>query len=154
VVVSDSTGVCSTTSSVAYGGLITVSWNANSTHSATVCTSITSVAVSALKNSSGVVQYDSTANTTPPATATAATTFVAPTTAISNLALIVTGESSAAMTNSATAWGSALGVAPIYDTGNGALTTTGIMGGVGTEGVHAATLMQRYAVTPAMDNVY
>ncbi len=153
VVVSDSTGACSTTASVAYGGLVTVAWNAASTHSSTVCTNIASVAVTALKTSSGVVQYDSTANTTPPATATAATTFTAPTTAISNLALIVTGETSAAMTNSATVWGSAIGVAPIYIAGNGVLSTTGIMGGVGSAGIKAASLMQRYAVTPAVDNV-
>jgi hypothetical protein len=149
IVVSDSTGPCSTTPTVAYGGVVTVKWDSTKTHSTTQCNGITTVDVSALPTSSGVVQYDSTANSTPPATATAPTTFTAPTTAINNLALIVTGNASAATTNSATVWGSALGVAPIYATTNGALTTTGIMGSVGMEGVKAASLMQRYAITPA-----
>lgn len=149
VVVNDATGACSTTPSVAYGGVITVKWDDTKTHSSTQCTGITSVDVSALKTSLGLVQYDSTANTTPPAVATAATNFVAPTTAIANLALIVTGNASAAMTGSATSWGSALGVAPVYLTTNGNISTTGIMGAVGMEGVKAASLMQRYAVQPA-----
>lgn len=149
VEVKDATGVCSTTPTVAYGGLITVKWDSNKTHSSTQCTDITSVDVSAIKAVSGVVQYDSTANTTPPATATAPTNFVAPTTPINNLALIVTGNSSAAMTSSATSWGSALGVAPVYSADNGALETTGIMGAIGMGGLKASSFMQRYAVTPA-----
>lgn len=152
VVVNDATGPCSTTASVAYKGYIVVSWNASNTHSATSCTGITSVDVSALKGGNGFVQYDSTANSTPPATATAATNFVAPTTPITNLALIVTGGASAATTGSATVWGSALGVKPIYDTNNGALTTTGIMGSVGSAGLKAAQMMTRYAVTPLAAN--
>lgn len=152
VVVNDATGVCSTTNTLAYGGVLTVKWDDTKTHSATQCTGITSVDVSALPTtSSGVVQYDSTANTTPPATATAPTNFVAPTTAIANLALIITGKTSAAMTNSATSWGSAVGVAPIYLTTNGTISTTGIMGAVGSEGFKASTLMQRYGVRPAND---
>lgn len=152
VVVNDSTGVCSTTNTLAYGGVLTVKWDDTKTHSTTQCTGITSVDVSALPTtSSGVVQYDSTANTTPPATATAPTNFVAPTTAIANLALIITGKTSAAMTNSATSWGSAVGVAPIYLTTNGTISTTGIMGAVGSEGFKASALMQRYGVRPAND---
>jgi hypothetical protein len=154
VQVSDATGVCSTTSSLAYGGVVTVTWNAANTHSTTKCTDITSVSVSALKTSSGVVQYDSTANATPPATATAATTFTAPTTPIANLALIVTGNASAAMTGSATSWGSALGVAPVYLTTNGSLSTTGIMGGVGIAGLKAETRMLRYGIKPAGQSLY
>jgi hypothetical protein len=149
VQVNDATGVCSTTPSLAYGGVVTISWAASNTHSATKCTDITSVTVSALKTSSGVVQYDSTANTTPPATATAGTTFTAPTTPIKNLALIVTGTTSAAMTGSATSWGSAVGVAPIYSTSNGSLSTTGTMGGVGMAGIKASSLMLRYGVMPS-----
>lgn len=148
VEVKDATGTCSTTPTVAYGGIITVKWDSNKTHSATQCTDITSVDVTAIKGVSGVIQYDSTANTTPPATATAATNFVAPTTPINNLALIITGNNSAAMTSSATSWGSALGVAPVYSVDNGALETTGIMGAVGMAGLKAASFMQRYAVTP------
>lgn len=150
VVVNDATGPCSTTATVAYGGVITVKWDSTKTHSVTQCTGITSVDVSALKTASAVVQYDSTANATPPAVATAPTNFVAPTTAIANLALIVTGTTSAAMTNSATVWGSALGVAPTYLSTNGSLSVTGIMGAVGMEGFKAADLMRRYAVVPAM----
>lgn len=154
VQVSDSTGVCSTTTSLAYGGVVTIPWNAANTHSATKCTNIASVDVSALKTSSGVVQYDSTANGTPPATATAATSFTAPTTPIANLVLIVTGGTSAAMTGSATSWGSALGVAPVYATTNGGLTTTGTMGGVGIEGVKAESRMLRYGIIPAGKTSY
>ncbi|MGQ3890674.1 hypothetical protein [Legionella sp. CNM-4043-24] len=149
VVVNDATGPCSTTPILAIGGVVTVKWDSTKTHSTTQCTDITSVDVTALKTSAGVVQYDSTANTTPPAVATAATTFTAPTTPISNLALMVTGNASAAMTNSATSWGSALGVAPIYLTTNGALSTTGIMGAVGMAGLKAESYMHRYAVMPA-----
>jgi len=149
VVVNDATGPCSTTPIVAFGGVVTVKWDSTKTHSATQCTDITSVDVTAIKTTAGVVQYDSTANATPPAVAVAATTFTAPTTPIGNLALIVTGGTSAAMTSSATSWGSALGVAPIYLTTNGALSTTGIMGGVGMAGLKAESLMHRYAVMPA-----
>lgn len=149
VVVNDATGACSTTPIVAYGGVVTVKWDSTKTHSATQCTDITSVDVTALKTAANVVQYDSTANATPPATAVAATTFTAPTTPINNLALIVTGGTSAAMTGSATSWGSALGVAPIYLTTNGSLSTTGTMGAVGMEGIKAEDYMHRYAVMPA-----
>ncbi|MDP1602615.1 MAG: hypothetical protein Q8M03_05065 [Legionella sp.] len=149
VEVKDATGICSTTPTLAYGGVVTVKWDSSKVHSATQCTDITSVDVSAIKTSAGVVQYDSTANSTPPATATAATNFVAPTTPINNLALIITGKTSAAMTSSATSWGSALGVAPIYATTNGSLTTTGTMGAVGMAGLKAEGFMQRYAVRPA-----
>ncbi len=110
--------------------------------------------MSAIKTSSGVVQYDSTANATPPATATAATNFVAPTTAINNLALIITGNASAAMTSSATSWGSALGVAPVYLTTNGRLSTTGIMGAVGMAGLKAEAHMLKYAIKPAGQALY
>lgn len=150
VVVNDSTGPCSTTASVAYRGAVTVSWNAASTHSATVCTGITSVDVTALKTNT-TVQYDSTANATPPAVATAATNFVAPTTPITNLALIITGAASAASTASGTTWGSALGVKPVYDTNNGALNTTGIMGSVGAAGLKAERIMRRYAIQPMVE---
>lgn len=153
VVVNDSTGPCST-STLAYGGVVTVSWNAANTHSATKCTNIVSVDVSAVKTSSGVVQYDSTANSTPPATATAATNFTAPTTPINNLALIVTGKTSAAQTGSATSWGSAIGVAPVYATTNGSLTTTGIMGSVGMAGLKAEGFMLKYGIRPAGQALY
>lgn len=146
--VNDSVGLCSTTVSLAYGGVITVPWNSNNTHSTTKCIDITSVDVSALKTTSGVIQYDSTANPTPPSIATAPTTFTAPTTAVANVALIVTGNASPAMTNSATSWGSALGVAPIYLTSNGSISVTGIMGGVGMVGVKAESMMLRYGIMP------
>lgn len=148
VEVKDSTGVCSTTASLAYKGTVVVSWAASNVHSLTSCTNIVTVDVTPLKTLSGTVQYDSTANSTPPAVATAATTFTAPTTAITNLALIVTGGASPATTNSATVWGSALGVKPIYDTTNGALTTTGILGSVGSGGLRAEQIMRSYAVIP------
>lgn len=151
VVVNDATGPCSTTASVAYKGTVTVNWSASNTHSTTSCTNITSVDVSALKTTS-TVQYDSTANATPPAVATAATTFTAPTTPITNLTLIVTGGASPATTGSATVWGAALGVKPIYDTNNGALTTTGIMGGVGAAGLKAEQVMRRFAITPLVES--
>lgn len=153
VQVFDSTGVCSTTASLAYKGAVTVTWNAASTHTATVCTNIASVSVSAIKTSpTGTVQYDSTANATPPATATAATTFTAPSTPITNLALIVTGGASAASTASSTVWGSALGVMPVYSSSNGALTTTGIMGSVGSAGLKAEAVMRRFGVAPIQES--
>lgn len=149
VTVHDGSGPCSTTSTLVYNGVIVVQWNTTNTHSTTTCTGISSVDVSALKTSANVVQYDSTANATPPITATTPTTFAAPTTPITNLVLIVTGGTSPAMTQSATSWGSVLGVAPIYSVSDGSLTTTGIMGGVGTEGMNASKLMLKHGVMPA-----
>lgn len=151
--VSDATGICYTTASVAYGGVIVVPWNSANVHSTTKCTDISSVSVSALKNATGVVQYDSTANSTPPAVATAATVFTAPTTPIANVALIVTGGTSPAMTNSATSWGSAVGIAPVYRITNGSLSTTGVMGGVGMQGIKAQSLMLRYGIRPVAIDV-
>lgn len=152
VQVFDSTGVCATTNSLAYGGVITVQWNNAFTHSATRCTNIDSVNVSALRTTSGFVQYDSTANATPPATATAPTTFLAPTTPIANIVLIVTGNASPAMVNSTTSWGSGLGVPPVYLTTNGNISVTGIMGGVGSAGVKAEQHMLKYGIIPARPN--
>lgn len=148
VVVNDSTGPCSTIASVLYGASTTVSWDDTKTHSTTVCTGITSVDITPLATSTGTVQYDSTANATPPKIATAATSFTAPTAGVENLALIVTGNNSPSTTNSATVWGAALGVSPIYDAGNGSLTTTGIPGGVGSAGYKAAAVMQHYGIEP------
>lgn len=149
VQVSDSTGVCSTTASLTYSGVLTIPWNNAFVHSATKCTDIVSVAVTALKTTSGVVQYDSTANPTPPAVATAATVFTAPTTPIANIVLIVTGNASPAMVNSATSWGSALGIAPVYLVSNGSISVTGVMGGVGIEGYRAESHMLKYGIIPA-----
>lgn len=148
VQVSDSTGTCATTSSLTYGGVVTVPWNAANVHSTTKCTDIVSVAISALKTTSGMVQYDSTANASPPATATAPTVFTAPTNANANIALIVTGNASPAMTNSTTSWGSALGIAPTYLTTNGSISITGVMGGVGMAGIKAEALMLEHGVRP------
>lgn len=150
IVVNDSTGPCLTTVSLAYSGVITVPWNNANVHSASKCTDIVNVEISALKTTSGMVQYDSTANATPPATATAATTFLAPTTPIANIALIVTGGSSPAMTNSATSWGSSLGIPPVYLTTNGSLSVTGVMGGVGMAGIKAEERMRMYGIMPAV----
>lgn len=153
VEVKDATGTCGTTASLAYGGVITVTWDANNVHSLTKCTDITSIDVTALKTtSSGKVQYDSTATTTLSATATAPTSFTAPTTPIANLVLIVTGNAGAAInsgTATATGWGAAAGTAPIYSAANGSLTTTGVMSGMATSGLTAATKMLSYGITPA-----
>lgn len=153
VEVKDATGICSTTASLVYGAVVTVTWDAANTHSATKCTDITSIDVTALKTTaSGKVQYDSTANATPPATATAATNFAAPTTPIGNLVLIVTGNGGAAMnagTATATGWGAAAGAAPVYSAVNGSITTTGVMSAAGTSGFKAATKMLQNDVIPA-----
>jgi hypothetical protein len=154
VTVNDASGPCSTTTSLAYNGIIVIPWNVTNTHSTTKCTGISSVDVSALKTADGVVQYDSTANATPPVKATAATAFTAPTTPITNLVLIVTGNTSPAMTNSATSWGSALGVSPIFSAADGSLVTTGIMGGVGIEGMKASKQMLKRGIRPAGEMLY
>lgn len=151
VQVSDSTGICSTTASLPYGGVITVPWSASNTHSANKCTDIISVAVSALKTASGFVQYDSTANPAPPAAATGPVIFTAPTIPIANLALIVTGNASPAMTNSTTSWGSALGIPPTYLVANGSISVTGVVGGVGIEGVKAESQMLHYGIMPVRE---
>lgn len=146
----DSTGICSTSALVLYGGVATIKWDATKTHSSTQCTGITTVNISALKTGSGFVQYDSTANSTPPATATAPTTFTAPTTAITNLSLIVNGNGTpaSAIAATGTVWGVGAATTPIYDTDNGGILTTGIMGGVGAEGLMAMDLMRNYRIAP------
>lgn len=152
VQVSDATGVCATVPSLAYGGVMTTTWNSANVHSATKCTDITSVAVTALKTSSGVVQFDSTANPAPPAVATAPTVFTAPTTPVANVVLIITGNGSPMMTNSATSWGAAAGVAPVYLVSNGSISVTGVMGGVGSIGLKAKTEMLKYGIVPVKEN--
>lgn len=153
IVVNDSTGPCSTTATVVYRGFVVVPWANSNIHSANSCTDIVSVEVTALKKASGLIQYDSIANTTPPAVATAATMFIAPTTPITNLSLIITGGASPATVGSATAWNIALGVKPVYDTTNGSIVTTGIMGGVGSSGFKAEQVMRRYSVNPAQQTM-
>lgn len=158
IVVSDSTGPCSTTANVAYNGVVTVKWNSASTHSSTVCTDITSVAVTPIKATIGSVTtiiYDSVSTTTVPATtATAAISYTPPTTAYGNLALIVsgTGSPAGAVTASATVWGVGAASAPVFDTGNGSLTTMGVPGGLGAYGVKAESIMRQYAITPYKGN--
>lgn len=148
--VSDSTGICSTSASVIYGGVATIKWDATKTHSASQCTGITTVNISAIKTASGVVQYDSTQNSTPPVNATAPTTFTAPTTPITNLSLIVIGNGipAAPIAATGTVWGIGAASTPTYDTDNGGILTTGIMGGVGAEGLMAMELMRNYRITP------
>ena len=154
VTVSDASGPCSKTASLVYNGVIVIPWNASFTHSTTKCTGITSVDVSALKTADGIVQYDSTANASPPVKATAPTEFTAPTTPITNLVLIITGTTSPAMTNSATSWGSALGVSPVFSSGDGSLVTTGIMGAVGIAGMKASKQMLKHGIKPAGEILY
>ena len=159
VQVSDHTGPCSAATTIAYNGTLVIKWATTATHSSTSCTDIESVAVTPLKSTIGSVStiiYDSV-NTTPlPATvATAAITYVAPTTAYNNIALIISGRGApaTATTANATTWGiggagaSACAV-PIFDENNGALTTVGVPGGAGTYGIKAEQIMRRYAIIP------
>ncbi len=154
VVVSDATGPCSTTASVAYGGTVVVKWATANTHSATSCTDITSVAVTPLKQTVGTLStiiYDSVTSTTiPAATATAAISFTAPTTAYANMALVVNGNGvpAAPVVASATAWGVGTAAAPTFAAANGALTAPGVPGAVGAYGLKAEKIMRRYAVVP------
>ncbi|USQ14062.1 hypothetical protein J2N86_01630 [Legionella lytica] len=154
VVVSDSSGPCSTTASVAYNGTVTVKWNASATHSTTSCTDITSVAVTPLKATVGSVStiiYDNVTTTTVPATtATGAVTFTAPTTAYPNMVLIVNGSGTpaSAVTATATVWGVGAAAAPVFDAGNGSLTTVGVPGAMGAYGLKAENIMRRYAILP------
>ena len=159
VVVTDGSGsACSTTSTVAYNGTVTVKWNSSAAHSATSCTSIASVAVTPLKTTVGsqtTIVYDSVTSTTIPATtATAAISFTPPTTAYANLALIVTGNGvpASAVTATATVWGVGAADAPAFDTTNGALTTVGVPGANGTYGLKAAKIMRQYGIIPFASN--
>ncbi|WP_058533042.1 hypothetical protein [Legionella saoudiensis] len=155
VVVSDSSGPCSTTASVAYNGTVTVKWNSAATHSATSCTGISSVAVTPLKATVGSVStiiYDNATTTSvPAATATGSVSFDAPTTAYANMALIVNGNGtpSATAAATATAWGiNTAAAVPVFDAGNGSLTTVGVPGAVGAYGLKAENIMRRYAIMP------
>jgi hypothetical protein len=153
IVVSDSTGPCSTSSNVAYNGTVTVKWATSNTHSSTSCTSIASVAVTPLKTSIGsisTVVYDSNTSVSVPAPTATATTFTPPTTAYVNQALIIngTGTPSSAVTASATVWGVGAASAPVFDTANGSLTTVGVPGALGTYGYKAEQIMRHYAILP------
>lgn len=154
VVVSDSTGPCSTTATVAYNGTVTVKWSASNTHSSTSCTGISSVAITPLKTTIGTIStivYDNVSTTTVPATtATGPITYTPPTTTYGNLALIVTGTGnpSSAVTASATSWGIGAATAPVFDTNNGSLTTVGVPGASGTYGIRAEEIMRHYAIQP------
>jgi hypothetical protein len=153
VVVSDTTGPCSTTASVAYNGTVVVKWNSNATHSTTSCTSITSVAVTPLKTNVGTmstVVYNSATGAAPITTATAAT-FTPPTTVYENLGLVINGSGVPAsiVSAAATVWGvPTAAVKPVFVAANGALSTVGIPGAVGAYGLKAENLMRRYAVIP------
>ncbi|BCA95333.1 hypothetical protein TUM19329_16940 [Legionella antarctica] len=155
VVVSDSTGPCSTISTVIYNGTAVVKWSSSAIHSATVCTGISSVEVTPLKTTIGTIStivYDSVNTTTVPSlTATAAITYLPPTTPYANLALIVSGSGvpAAPIAASATAWGVNAAIAPVFDTGNGSLTNVGVPGGIGAGGLRAENIMRRYAVIPS-----
>ncbi|MFT4059159.1 MAG: hypothetical protein QM652_06380 [Legionella sp.] len=154
VVVSDSTGPCSTTATLAYMGTLTVKWSSTATHSATSCTGITSVAVTPLKTTVGSIStivYDSVTTTTIPATtATAPITYTPPTAAYPNITLTIRGDGipAATATASATAWGIVAAAAPVFDAGNGSLDTVGIPGGSGSVGLKAESLMRSYAIIP------
>jgi hypothetical protein len=154
VVVSDSTGPCSTISTVVYNGTAVVKWSSSAVHSATVCTDISSVAVTPLKTTIGTIStivYDSVNTTTVPAlTATSAITYLPTTTAYANIALIVSGAGVpvSSIPASATAWGVGAAMVPVFDTGNGALTNVGVPGGIGAGGLKAEKIMRRYAVIP------
>lgn len=147
IVVRDTVGPCKMVTFVAYRGVVPVPWDAKKIHGSSSCINIVSVDVIPLKTIT-TVMYDSIVNPAPKAYATAATSFIAPTTPITNMVLIVTGGASAAMTNSATSWGSALGVKPVHDANNGALVTTGIVGGVGAVGFQAEKMMRHYSLIP------
>lgn len=156
VVVSDATGPCSTTTTLTYNGTVVVKWSAANTHSATVCTDITSVAVTPLKTSIGsmsTIVYNSDSSATVPATTATAVTFTAPTTAYVNLALIITGTGSPsnAVTASDKTWGVGAASAPVFDAANGSLTTMGVPGASGTYGINAENIMRQYAVLPSVD---
>ncbi|MCL9684584.1 hypothetical protein [Legionella maioricensis] len=154
VVVSDSTGPCSTISSVVYNGTAVIKWSSTAVHSATVCTGISSVAITPLKTMIGTIStivYDSVNTTTVPAlTATAPITYLPPTTAYANLSLIVTGAGvpASSVPASATVWGVGAATAPVFDVGNGSLTNVGVPGGIGAGGLKAEKVMRRYAVIP------
>ena len=155
VVVSDSSGACSTTTSLAYNGTVTVKWNTSATHSATSCTGIASVAVTPLKTNVGAMStivYDASTGSAPITTAAAGgVPFAAPTVAYENMVLIVNGSGvpSSTVTASSTVWGVATAAAvPVFSTSNGALTTVGVPGAVGAYGLKAEKLMRRYAIVP------
>lgn len=170
VVVSDATGPCSTTASLAFNGTVTVKWSTTGTHSTTNCvvtpgTGITSIAVTPLKTTIGTVStiaYDSVNTTTVPATtATSAITFAAPTQGYENMAVVINGNGtpSSPAAATATAWGNPTGAttqpqAPVFDTGNGALTQVGIPGVQGANGFKAERLMRRHGILPFRAKAY
>lgn len=158
VVVSDATGVCSTTATMAYGGLVSIVWSDSFTHSASKCNTPTKVSITPLKPTSlATVQYDSTANINPPTTA-ATIELNVPTTVKANEVLIIKGDGTGDIANAAAAnvWGdsAAAGLTatkPVYSVDNGALSTTGIPGISNTYGLKAAQFILAHGLVPNTD---
>ncbi len=148
VVVSDAVGACSTTASVAYGGVINIAWSESYVHSSTLCNTPSQVTITPVKPTNATtVQYDSTANPTPPTTATAIT-LLAPTTVKADEILMITGNGTGniPMGAAANAWGGAAAsytaTTPLYDATNGSLLTTGIPGAKNVYSLKARHFMQ------------
>lgn len=150
VVISDGTGACSTTNTVAYGGTVVMKWVSTATHSTTVCNSRPStVVVTPLTTTVGGVTtavYSNTRVTALPLTSPTATTFTAPTTDYANLVLLVTGSTSSA---TSTVWSFHAGNPPDFDTTNGGLVATGITGAsVLYTNLKAEKVMRQYGILP------
>ncbi len=154
VQVSDALGFCATARTLTYNGTTIVKWDSTKTHSAIQCTGIVSVKVTPLKNRVGSVYtivYNSTTSTTIPApAASGATTYLAPTTPVSNLVLLVTGSGypSSNQAVSGSTWGINAASTPVFNINNGALAVVGVPGGKGLAGFQAEQTARLYGVLP------
>lgn len=164
VTVSDTTGVCSTTT-LKYSGYVVVQWYSSGAHSGTHCVgapqSITVTPIVGTIGSMNTAIYDSSVVSAPDSAPTT-TTLNAPTTgtvfcgsstcttSYENMAVIITGDGnpSIAATANGSAWQSLAAVAPTFNSSNGALSTTGVYGLLAVMDFKAEQLMKRYGSAP------
>lgn len=146
----DTTGLCNTTNSVAYNGIVLIPWATANTHTANICSTIASVTITPLAQPQlGVTIYGST--TAVPATGSVS--FTVPTTLYSQMVLIPVGRSTPITVADATHWGnSLLGVAPTFNSSGGELATAGVPGVSAYYGVRARQFMMAQGIRPYQNN--
>jgi hypothetical protein len=139
VQVSDSVGVCHTTSNVAYNGAVLIPWSNSNTHSSSVCKDIVSVTITPLAHPNlQVTVYGGGAGSV---------TFTAPTTVHGQMVLMPVGRSTPITPADATHWGNSVaGVAPTFNAADASLATAGIPGVSHSYGVRARQFLMAQGI--------
>lgn len=142
----DTTGICSTTNSVAYNGVVLIPWATANVHASNLCSTIASVTITPLTQPQlGVAIYG--ASTAVPAAG--AVSFMVPTMLYSQMVLIPVGRSTPITVADATHWGNAVaGVQPTFSPSGGELVSAGVPGVSAYYGVRARQFMMAQGLKP------